>query len=61
MSNFAAREFAEALQALLDQPGLRSALGRQGRAYVDQEYRWPTVIQRVEALLAAVHARRTGR
>lgn len=56
-----AREFVEALQALLDRPGLRSALGRQGLAYVDQEYRWPTVIQRVETLLAAVHARRTER
>jgi hypothetical protein len=31
-------------------------LGRQGRAYVDREYRWPTVLGRVEALLEAVTA-----
>ncbi len=56
-----AREFVEALQALLDRPGLRAALGRQGLTYVDQEYRWPTVMQRVETLLTEVAARRTGR
>lgn len=55
------REFGEALQALLERPGLRGALGRQGLAYVEQEYRWPTVMQRVEALLAEVVANPTRR
>ncbi len=39
---------------------MRAAMGRQGLAYVDREYRWPTVMQRVEALLAEVVARRTA-
>jgi hypothetical protein len=30
------------------------ALGRQGEAYVEREYRWPTVMARVEALLTQV-------
>jgi len=46
-----AREFAEATDVLLGAPGLRAALGRQGRAYVDQEYRWPTVMARIEQVL----------
>jgi glycosyltransferase involved in cell wall biosynthesis len=53
-------EFVEALDWLLGHPREREALGRQGLAYVDREYRWPTVLERVEALLAEVastHAR----
>jgi glycosyltransferase involved in cell wall biosynthesis len=49
-----ATEFAEALDWLLTRPDLRDVLGRQGRAYVDREYRWPTVIERVERLLEEV-------
>lgn len=52
------REFAEALDYLLTHEDERLQLGRQGRAYVDREYRWPTVLGRVEALLAEVSARR---
>jgi len=44
-------EFDEAADYLLSHPAERDALGRQGRAYVDREYRWPTVLSRVEALL----------
>lgn len=51
-------EFAEALDWLLAHPRERVALGRQGLAYVDREYRWPTVLGRVEALLAEVAASR---
>src|SRR5690606_35814174 len=36
------REFAEALTYLLANEEVRATLGRQGLAYVDQEYRWPT-------------------
>jgi glycosyltransferase involved in cell wall biosynthesis len=53
-----AAEFAEALEWLLTHERERAALGRQGLAYVDREYRWPTVIARVEGLLEA--ARRGG-
>jgi glycosyltransferase involved in cell wall biosynthesis len=47
-------EFAEGLARLLAQPAERLALGRQGLAYVDREYRWPTVLARVEAVLEGV-------
>jgi glycosyltransferase involved in cell wall biosynthesis len=51
-------EFDEALGFLLAHPETRDSLGRQGRAYVDREYRWPVVIERVERLLHEVRARR---
>jgi glycosyltransferase involved in cell wall biosynthesis len=52
-------EFAEALSYLLTYTRERHTLGQQGRAYVDREYRWPTVLARVEALLAAAKESRT--
>ncbi len=48
------REFAEGLKSLLTEPDTRAALGRQGRAYVDREYRWPTVLAKIEHLLTQV-------
>ena len=50
-------EFDEAADYLLTQRAERDALGRQGLAYVDREYRWPTVIARVESLLEQVQRR----
>jgi glycosyltransferase involved in cell wall biosynthesis len=47
-------EFACALDRLLRDPELARRLGAQGLAYVEQEYRWPTVIAKVERLLASV-------
>ncbi|MGH9144790.1 MAG: glycosyltransferase family 4 protein [Vicinamibacterales bacterium] len=47
-------EFIAALDYLLDHPETARQLGRQGLAYVEREYRWPIVIDRIEALLAAV-------
>ena len=52
------REFTEALGRLLSHPAERDALGRQGLAYVEREYRWPTVLARVEGLLEEVVARK---
>jgi glycosyltransferase involved in cell wall biosynthesis len=46
------REFCEALELLVRDPDLGRTLGTQGRAYVDREYRWPVVMDRVESLLA---------
>lgn len=46
-------EFAEAAQALLADAGLRTALGRQGRAFVEREYAWETVVGKLEGLLGA--------
>jgi len=49
-----AGDFDEALTYLLSHPRERDVLGRQGRAYVDREYRWGTVLARVEELFARV-------
>ena len=46
-------EFAAALDYLLDRPDDARQLGRQGLAYVDREYRWPTVMSKIEAVLRA--------
>jgi glycosyltransferase involved in cell wall biosynthesis len=51
-----AAEFAGALDHLLANPEVARRLGAQGRAYVDREYRWPTVIKKIERLLADVRA-----
>jgi glycosyltransferase involved in cell wall biosynthesis len=55
------REFAEAADALFADASLRSTLGRRGLAYVDREYRWPTVLRRIDDLLAAAVSRRDSR
>jgi len=47
-------EFAEALDLLVRQEGLRAALGAHGRRYVEAEYRWSVVLGRWRALLEAV-------
>jgi glycosyltransferase involved in cell wall biosynthesis len=44
-------EFAAALDRILGDEALARTLGEQGRAYVDREYRWPVVMQRIERLL----------
>jgi glycosyltransferase involved in cell wall biosynthesis len=53
------REFQEALTWLLAHDANRRDLGEQGLAYVDREYRWPTVIERVESLLEEVSRRQS--
>jgi glycosyltransferase involved in cell wall biosynthesis len=46
-----AEEFCEAMAYFQSHETERRAIGEQGRAYVDREYRWPIVIERVERLL----------
>ena len=53
-------EFARCLTRMLDQPDLREALGQQGLAYVNREYRWPTVIAKINGLLERVTVRRVS-
>jgi glycosyltransferase involved in cell wall biosynthesis len=53
-------EFREGLAFLLSNPAARDAMGHQGRAYVEREYRWPVVLERVEAVLRATRARLTA-
>ena len=49
-----AMEFAGALDYLLDNREAAAQLGAQGRAYVDREYRWPTVMAKIETLFAEI-------
>ena len=51
-----AAEFEEGLAYLLSHPLERVQMGRQGRDYVEREYRWPTVMARVEHLLTGVRS-----
>jgi glycosyltransferase involved in cell wall biosynthesis len=51
------REFAAGLSWLLDHPDQARRFGQQGLAYVEREYRWPTVLERVETLLSEVRER----
>jgi glycosyltransferase involved in cell wall biosynthesis len=53
-------EFQEALSYLLTHDHERQVLGRQGLAYVEREYRWPTVLERVEALLTRIGQSRSS-
>jgi glycosyltransferase involved in cell wall biosynthesis len=55
------REFQEALSWMLSDADARRQLGQQGLAYVDREYRWPVVLDRVESLLDEVSRRRSAR
>jgi glycosyltransferase involved in cell wall biosynthesis len=44
-------EFVAALDHLLDRPDEARTLGAQGLAYVEREYRWPTVVRKIEDVL----------
>jgi glycosyltransferase involved in cell wall biosynthesis len=46
-------EFVEALDLLAAEPALRDALGRNGRRYVGEHYRWEAVLERYRALIRA--------
>jgi glycosyltransferase involved in cell wall biosynthesis len=46
-------EFIAGLDYLLDHPDASRQLGQQGLAYVDREYRWPIVMDKIEQLLRA--------
>jgi glycosyltransferase involved in cell wall biosynthesis len=46
-----AGDFAASLGYLLNHPEVARQLGRQGYAYVDQEYRWPLVMEKIESFL----------
>ncbi|MGE0392616.1 MAG: glycosyltransferase family 4 protein [Vicinamibacterales bacterium] len=49
-------EFSESLSYLLTHPSDARLLGAGGRAYVDREYRWPVVMERVESVLTRTGA-----
>jgi len=47
-------EFTEALKLLMKDATLRARLGRNGKAYVNRNYRWSQILQKYERLLTAV-------
>lgn len=47
-------EFVEAMRLLMSDARLRESLGRNGRHYVQQQYRWDAVIGRLERLMSTV-------
>jgi glycosyltransferase involved in cell wall biosynthesis len=49
-----AAEFAAAAHYLLEHADVARTLGSQGRAYVDREYRWPIVLNRLDGFLRAL-------
>ena len=44
-------EFEAAVEMLVEDPALADTMGAAGRAYVEREYTWDTVLDRYEALL----------
>jgi glycosyltransferase involved in cell wall biosynthesis len=49
-------EFAEALKLLMRDGDLRTALGRNGRAYIHRNYRWSVILRKFERLLSRLTA-----
>jgi glycosyltransferase involved in cell wall biosynthesis len=47
-------EFSRELSYLIDRADVARQIGAQGRAYVDREYRWPHVMEKIETFLAAL-------
>jgi glycosyltransferase involved in cell wall biosynthesis len=47
-------EFSATLRALIERPELRVRLGATGQEYVQREYAWPVVEERVESLLRGI-------
>jgi len=45
-------EFCAGLDYMLGRPDEARTLGEQGRAYVEREYRWPTVMRKIDQVLA---------
>jgi glycosyltransferase involved in cell wall biosynthesis len=51
-------EFVECLKLLVGDPTLRAAMGRNGRDYVRQNFRWDVVLGKYERLFATVKTAR---
>jgi len=47
-------EFARGLEWLFGQPEMARDLGAQGLRYVESEYRWPTVMAKIEQVLRGI-------
>lgn len=53
-------EFEAVLDRLVSDAGLRAALGRRGRAFVDRHFRWPVLVARYDRFLTTVVERGRG-
>lgn len=54
-------EFVECLKLLIRDEGLRTAMGRNGREYVRNQYRWDVVLGKYERIFSKIkNARRSG-
>jgi glycosyltransferase involved in cell wall biosynthesis len=53
-------EFNECLTLLMNDERLRAAMGRNGRAYVREHYRWDVILGKYEKLMAGVRGQATG-
>jgi len=51
-------EFVDALKLLMKDGALRAAMGSNGRAYVNQHYRWSTIIHKYERMFARLSSAR---
>jgi glycosyltransferase involved in cell wall biosynthesis len=49
-------EFVEALKLLTRDAGLRAAMGRNGQAYVNANYRWDIILHKYERMMARLKA-----
>ncbi|MCU0255966.1 MAG: glycosyltransferase family 4 protein [Vicinamibacterales bacterium] len=47
-------EFVEALDLLMADARLRAAMGRNGRSYIQANYRWDVILQKYDRLVAAI-------
>ncbi len=54
-------EFVEALVLLMADPGLRARLGRHGREYVRQNYRWDVILAKYEKMFVTLRASGSGK
>lgn len=47
-------EFVECLKLLVTDRRLRSAMGRNGRAYVQENYRWDLIVEKIERMVGKI-------
>ena len=53
-------EFREIMQTLEGDPSLRARMGRAARAYFEQHYAWPVILDKYLKLIAAARGREKG-
>jgi glycosyltransferase involved in cell wall biosynthesis len=49
-------EFVEAAKLLIKDAALRSSMGRNGRVYVNENYRWSVILSKYERLFTRLRA-----